>query len=171
MSYIRVDSWLCWTWFYYLWDIMDTFLYAYFNLSDKKPFVWMLWYCFNWHHHVVLISTDLFQAWWLRLSRVMLWTGQAVCFISPLVMGKSLLHWLSPCWKYLSAAIIWHQEKVEGDSGCKVAVCGCRLKRGPTYLHWIEVFCCISKWKAFNMSNVIMWLILFDYFSSRRRRK
>lgn len=92
-----------------------------------------------------------------------------VCFTSPPVMGKSLLHRVSPCQKYLSAAIIWHREKVEGDSGCKVASCGCRQKRGPSYLPSLEVSPCISKGKAPKRSK-IMWRVLFNYFSSMSRR-
>lgn len=92
-----------------------------------------------WCHPAVLMNTDLFWVWWLRGES----SYAAVCLTSPPVMGKSLLHRVSLCQKDLSAVRIWHREKVEGESGCKVASCGCRLKRGPSYLHRLKV-CLVS---------------------------
>lgn len=52
------------------------------------------------------------------------------------------------CQSFLSAAIIWHREKVEGDWGCKVAVCGlthgspvCLLERLYKAAHFFLFFC------------------------------
>ena len=89
-----------------------------------------------WYHPAILISMHLFWPW-VELSPVQTRLSSSV-LQQPSGMGKSLLHRVSPCQKYLWAAIIWHREKVEGDSGCKMASCGCRLKHAPTYLHRTE---------------------------------
>lgn len=121
-----------------------------------------MWYWFKWYHPAALFLSRPFGSGWVELHLV--WASTApVCFISPPVMGKSLLHGVSPCQRYLSVAIIWHQEKVEGDTGCKVAPCGCTLKRGPGPLDRNPL---ISKGKSLNTSNtVITGLMLFDGFS------
>lgn len=137
-------------------------------LYEKIP---SYWYCF-----ISLIDINVLY-WSVQsfdLSSALNRPGNAtVCFLSPPVMGKSLLHRVSPCQKYLSAAIIWHQEKVEGDSGCKVALFGCTLKHGPTHLHSVEVWLVFLKEKLLTLARLFCgwcFFALFDYLSPCLRR-
>lgn len=131
--------------------------YCYIDLARITLLCWLLLIYFSYDDWI-----------WIKMTSC---TGHPLCSLSCPVMGKSLLRGVSPCQKYLSAAIIWHQEKVEGDTGCWMASCGCTLKRGLSSQY--RSISCISAPKAFTMNKITMIrsLVLFDYFTPCGRQQ